>query len=178
LLCFCPIQIIPLPGNTTTQTSIYPLIHRHQPRPLLNQDRATVHNENTMSRHVATIARQQQTTFRSIDLPAARNLSPLHRGINISRPLSSYAFLSSRAIWNTTSKAQNVSIVNQSTNNLTLVSLHHSPNLTVHRRLLFDRVRLSHLHKEDGRATRQRRLRKSRRMMDKRPSQYQRHKIH
>jgi distribution and morphology protein 31 len=75
-----------------------------------------------MSRHVATIARQQQTTFRSIDLPAARNLSPLHRGINISRPLSSYAFLSSRAIWNTTSKAQNVSIVNQSTNNLTLVS--------------------------------------------------------
>ena len=75
-----------------------------------------------MSRHVATIARQQLPITCSIDLPAARSLSPLHCGINTSRSLSSHAFPSSRAIWNTTSKSRNASFVNTSTSALTQVS--------------------------------------------------------
>jgi distribution and morphology protein 31 len=75
-----------------------------------------------MSRHVATIARQQLPITCSIDLPAARSLSPLHCGINTSRSLSSHAFSSSRAIWNSTSRPRNVSIVNKSTSCLTQVS--------------------------------------------------------
>lgn len=80
-----------------------------------------MHNENTMSRHVATIARQQLPITCSIDLPAARAF-PLQCGINTSRSLSSHAFSSSRAIWNSTSRPQNVSIVNKSTSCLTQVS--------------------------------------------------------
>jgi len=75
-----------------------------------------------MSRHVATIARQQLPSFSSVDLPAARSLSPLHCGINHSRSLSSQASPPSRAIWNSISRAQNVSVINKSASALTPVS--------------------------------------------------------
>jgi distribution and morphology protein 31 len=53
-----------------------------------------------MSRHVATIGRQQLPTLFAISPTAVRGLTPLYSGINIGRALSSPWSLSSRAIWN------------------------------------------------------------------------------
>ena len=60
-----------------------------------------------MSRHVATIGRQQLSTFFPLNSPAARGLSPLLCGINTGKALSPIWSPSHRAIWNSARSLHN-----------------------------------------------------------------------